>query len=422
MEYSIDPEYALEQDKKDPLRAFRHRFVIPKQSDGREACYFAGNSLGAQPEKAFEYVADEMKRWQELGVEGHLEGSSPWISYHKLLTEEMAHLIGASPSEVAVMNSLTVNLHLMLVSFYRPTAKRHKILINPHIFSSDFYALRSHVEFHGYDPDDSILMLPANSKGIVNQESIEELLEGKGDEIALVFMESVNYYTGQAFDVNAIAAKAKLQGCFVGFDLAHGIGNCQYDLGQGNVDFAVWCSYKYLNGGPGGIGGCFIHRNHHKENTMPRFTGWWGHDFEGRFYRDKKFHPMPGAEGWQLSNPPILSIACLKASLEIFNEAGMLALREKSKKLTGYLEFLLESLPIKNFEIITPRDQEERGCQLSIRVQGEGKILLERLKKGGFICDLRYPDVIRLAPVPLYNTFEEVFHFYDFLKNKTGEC
>lgn len=415
--YAIDPDYALAQDCIDVLQSFRQQFFIPKQKNGKDTHYFAGNSLGAQPKDAAKYVAQEMEKWQQLGVAGHHHNDHPWLSYQKILADQAAPLLGGEASEVVFMNSLTVNLHLMLVSFYRPTALRYKILINANIFPSDFYALCSEVKFHGLDPSKAIIVLPSSAEGIVDPEEIDVVLHKEGESIALVMMEGVNYFSGQAFDIPHITKKAQQQGCLVGFDLAHTIGNCELTLHDAEVDFAVWCSYKYLNGGPGAIGGCFIHQKHHKAD-LHRFAGWWGHELQSRFSRNANFKPIPCAEGWQLSNPPIISLACLRASLDIFERAGLKRLREKSIRLTGYLEFLIEQLGYSNLAIITPHHMAKRGCQLSLLVKQNAKLLLEHLNYAGFVCDLRAPNCIRIAPVPLYNTFSDVYELYKFLKQE----
>ncbi len=418
--YALDADYALLQDQKDVLRDFRDKFYIPKQSNGQDTHYFTGNSLGAQPKDVVPYVMKELETWKYLGVEGHHQNGSPWILYQQLLTDKAADLIGGKPTEVVFMNSLTVNLHLMLVSFYRPTATRYKILINANLFPSDYYALCSVVKFHGLDPAKAIVVLPASNKGIVPAEEIDTILHNEGASIALVMMEAINYYSGQAFDIAHITKMAHQQGCVVGFDLAHAMGNRELTLHEDQVDFAVWCSYKYLNGGPGTIGGCFVHQKHHKDD-LPRLAGWWGHELQTRFMNNLEFKPIEGAEGWQLSNPSILSLACLRASLDIFQQAGMKRLREKSIRLTGYLEFLVNAVDHPNLSVITPQQASERGCQLTLLVKHQAGDLLERLKCAGFICDLRPPNRLRIAPVPLYNTFSDVYELYRFLKQEADK-
>ena len=417
-DYSLDRAYAIHQDEIDPLREFRNEFYIPKQHDGEDYCYFSGNSLGAQPKRCAAFIEKELEQWRSLGSLGHTHPQNPWVAFHEPLAADLASLVGALPSEVIAMNSLTVNLHLMMVSFYRPTKERYKILVNPRLFSSDRFALQSQVEFHQFDPEDAILRIPANEHGIIPQKALEQILESEGGSIALVFMEGVNYFTGQATDINRITALGHQKGAIVGFDLAHDIGNRELSLHEAGADFAVWCSYKYLNGGPGCAGGCFVHEKHHREKSLPRFAGWFGQDEMERFTLGAQFHPCPSVEGWQISNPPILSLASLKASLEIFKEASLARLRKKSILLTGYLEFLIHQLPGGRLTIITPEDPQQRGCQLSVRTTTGAMELCGKLEKEGFICDFRPPHVIRIAPAPLYNTFLEVYKLYDFLKNE----
>jgi kynureninase len=416
MDYGTDKKFAEELDKKDPLASCRSKFLIPKRKSGEDVIYFAGNSLGLQPKSVREYVEQELKDWEMLGVEGHSRAKNPWLLYSEYLTEQTARIIGAIPNEVVNMNALTVNLHLMLVSFYRPTPKRHKILIEAKAFPSDYFAVESQIRFHGYIPETSLVeMKPEEGETLIKTEDIEEYFDREGDSIALVMFSGVNYYTGQAFEMERITKVAHKKGCIVGFDLAHAAGNHVMNLHDWNVDFAVWCSYKYLNGGPGAVGGCFVHERHVKDRSIPKFLGWWGHDKETRFLMEHKFVPIPTVESWQLSNPPILPLASLKASLDIFDEVGMNALREKSEKLTGYMEFLIEQRKDSNIEIITPKDKNQRGCQLSLRIKSGGKQLHQKLLDNGVICDWREPDVIRVAPVPLYNTFVDVYNFVEIL-------
>lgn len=404
-------------DAADPLRAFRGRFHIPRGPDGREAVYFTGNSLGLQPKSVREYVEKELDDWKTLGVEGHLHARHPWLPYHEFLTEQMAAIVGALPIETVVMNSLTVNLHLLMVSFYRPTATRRKIVIEKGAFPSDRYAVWSQIRFHGYDPDaDLIEIEPREGETTLRTDDIVSTLERERDAIALVLLGGVNYYTGQAFDMKAITEAGHRIGAVVGFDLAHAAGNLELRLHDWNVDFAAWCSYKYLNGGPGAVGGAFIHERHSNSFDLPRFAGWWGHDKESRFLMGPEFRPIAGAEGWQISNPPILQMAALRASLEIFAEAGMPALAAKSKSLTGYLETLLRQIDDQRIEVITPSDPNARGCQLSIRVKEADKTLFNAITAEGVIADWREPDVIRVAPVPLYNSFADVATFVQTLK------
>jgi kynureninase len=403
-------------DREDPLGACRERFHIPKRDNGEEEIYFCGNSLGLQPKSARRYVQEVLEAWARMGVRGHFEGCHPWLPYHEFATEKLARLMGALPLEVAAMNSLTANLHLLMVSFYRPTRERHKILIEAHAFPSDRYAVESQIRFHGFDPDESLIEArPGQGESIIRMDDLLELIEREGESIALILWPGVQFYTGQAFALEKIAEAGHRQGCAVGFDLAHAASNLVLNLHDSQADFAVWCSYKYLNAGPGAVAGCFVHERHAKRFDLPRFAGWWGHDKSTRLAMPPRFNPLPGAEGWQLSNPPILSLAPLLASLDLFDEAGMEALRAKSEKLTGYLERLLIERCGDKVAILTPPEPAERGCQLSIRLQ-DGKRIHERLIASGITCDWREPDVIRLAPVPLYNRFAEVFDFVDRLE------
>lgn len=407
--FESDEDFAIAMDERDPLRGFRERFHFPKSGD---SIYLCGHSLGLQPKTAAAYLEQELKDWAELGVEGHFSAKNPWMPYHRLLTQQTAELVGAKPLEVVVMNSLTVNLHLMMVSFYRPTKERHKILIERGAFPSDQYAVQSQVRFHGFDPANSLIELkPRPGEPCLRDDDIDELIETAGDEIALIMLGGVNYATGQAFDMARITRAGHAQGCVVGFDLAHAAGNLQLKLHEWGPDFAAWCSYKYLNGGPGCIAGCFVHERHAHALELPRFAGWWGHDQESRFEMGPKFQPMPGAEGWQLSNPAIVSLAVLRASMDIFHEAGIENLRSKSVLLTSYMEFLLKQNGSSNFSIITPTENERRGAQLSIRIAIHGRTLCSRLAQDGLIGDWREPDTFRVAPVPLYNSFHDVFKF-----------
>jgi kynureninase len=404
-------------DANDPLAKYRERFYIPKGKNGEDCIYFCGNSLGLQPKTVRAYVEQELKDWELLGVEGHFHAKHPWLPYHELLTEQTARLVGAKPIEVVVMNSLTMNLHLMMVSFYRPTPARHKIIIEADAFPSDQYAVKSQIKFHGFDPQDSLIELqPRSGEATLRTEDIEALIEQEGRSVALIILGGVNYYTGQLFDIERITRAGHATGCVVGFDLAHAAGNVPLSLHDWNVDFAVWCSYKYLNGGPGSIAGCFVHERHANDSFLSRFAGWWGHNKQKRFLMGPDFDAIPGAEGWQLSNPSILPMAALRAPMEIFDEVGMEKLRVKSELLTGYLEFLLDQYSGDDFSIITPRDPRQRGAQLSIRVKKNGKELFKRLAAAGVICDWREPDVIRVAPVPLYNSFTDVYRFEEVLR------
>src|SRR5690606_27562049 len=376
-----------------------------------------GNSLGLQPITTKDYINQELEDWANLGVEGHHEARHPWLPYHEFLTENMANVVGAKPIEVVVMNTLTANLHLMMVSFYKPTQRRYKILIEADAFPSDKYAVESQLRHHGFDATDGLILWKAR-KGdeLANYEDFETILKEQGEEIALVMIGGVNYYTGQLFDMKRITALGHKHGCMVGFDCAHGAGNVQLNLHDTGADFAVWCTYKYLNSGPGSLAGAFVHERHAHDKSLNRFTGWWSHNKQTRFNMRHEFDVLPGAEGWQLSNPPILSLAAIRASLDIFAEVGMEALTEKSKKITGYFEFLLKQLGEDTIRIITPENPDERGCQLSIQVKKADKNLFDKLTKAGVISDWREPDVIRCAPVPLYNSFEDVFHMVDKLK------
>ena len=424
--------FAQNLDEQDALRNFRDKFHIPKQESGEDVLYFTGNSLGLQPKTTRTYIEQELKDWENWGVEGHFHAKRAWMPYHELLTDSLAKIVGAKPIEVVAMNSLTVNLHLLMVSFYRPTAERYKIVIEKNAFPSDQYAVKSQIEFHQQIsnfkfqiPDSEanpksewlIELAPRESETTLRIEDIEKTLRENGDEIALILLGGVNYYTGQAFDMRQITEIGHQVGAVVGFDLAHAAGNIELNLHDWNVDFAAWCSYKYLNSGPGGIGGVFVHERHSGNFDLPRFAGWWGHDKETRFLMGDEFQPIIGAEGWQLSNPPIFQLAALHASLDIFEEAGMENLREKSIKLTDYLEFLLGEIHDERISVITPTDSNERGCQLSIRVANADKNLFKAISAKGVIADWREPDVIRVAPVPLYNSFVDVWKFVEILKS-----
>ena len=403
-------------DAQDPLAKFRAQFHIP-QHEGRDCIYFCGNSLGLQPKAVEGAMAQELADWKNLGVEGHFHGKHPWMPYHEFVAENAAYVVGAKASEVVMMNGLTANLHLMMVSFYRPAKARYKILIEYTPFPSDIYAVQSQAKFHGFDPDDAIIeMKPRDGEHTLRQEDIEEVIAREGQSIALILIGGVHYYTGQFFDIARITEAGHKQGCMVGFDLAHAAGNVLLKLHDWNVDFACWCSYKYLNSGPGAVAGAFVHERHAKSFELPRFAGWWGNDKSVRFKMGPQFQPMAGAEGWQLSNPPIFALAPARVSLDIFREAGMENLRAKSTQLTGYLEFLLHSLKLASLRIMTPANDAERGCQLSITVQGNGRKAFEALQKAGVVCDWREPDCIRVAPVPLYNSFTDVYRFVEIFK------
>ncbi len=415
-------EYAIQQDDLDELSDYRSKFHIPKDKNGNELIYLCGNSLGLQPKATKGYIDQELSDWANLGVEGHTEAKNPWLPYHEFLTENMAKLVGAKPIEVVVMNTLTANLHFMMVSFYQPTKTRYKILIESDAFPSDKYAVESQLRHHGFDDkEDLILWHPQNNEELLHYEDLEAILEEHGDEIALIMIGGVNYYTGQFFDLKRITQLGHENGCMVGFDCAHGTGNVILNLHDSGADFAVWCTYKYMNSGPGSLGACFVHERHANNTSLNRFTGWWSHNKQTRFNMRHEFDVLSGAEGWQLSNPPILSMAAIKASLDIFNEVGIDKLNKKSKKLTGYFEFLLNQISDESIRIITPSNPKERGCQLSIQVKNANKNLHDKLTKSGVISDWREPDVIRCAPVPLYNSFEDVYKMVEKLKNILDE-
>lgn len=416
MKYRPDAAFAAEMDTQDPLAKFRAQFHIP-QHEGRDCIYFCGNSLGLQPKAVEAAMAQELADWKNLGVEGHFHGKHPWMPYHEFVAENAAYVVGAKPSEVVMMNGLTANLHLMMVSFYRPTKTRYKILIEYTPFPSDIYAVQSQAKFHGFDPADAIIeMKPRDGEHTLRQEDIEEVIAREGQSIALILIGGVHYYTGQFFDIARITEAGHKQGCMVGFDLAHAAGNVLLKLHDWNVDFACWCSYKYLNSGPGAVAGAFVHERHAKSFDLPRFAGWWGNDKSVRFKMGPQFQPMAGAEGWQLSNPPIFALAPARVSLDIFREAGMENLRAKSTQLTCYLECLLHNLKLASLKIMTPANDAERGCQLSITVQGNGRKVFDALQKAGVVCDWREPDCIRVAPVPLYNSFSDVYRFVEIFK------
>ncbi len=415
--YKLGLEYAKQQDQNDALASYRNQFHIPKDKHGKDLIYMTGNSLGLQPKSVKDYIKQELEDWANWGVEGHTEAKHPWIHYHEFLTESMAKVVGAKPIEVVVMNTLTVNLHLMMVSFYQPTPTRYKILIEADAFPSDKYAVESQLRHHGLDVKDGLILWKARKgEELDNYDDLETILKEQGDEIALVMIGGVNYYTGQFFDLKRIAQLGHQHGSMVGFDCAHGAGNVELNLHDSGADFAVWCTYKYLNSGPGSLGGCFVHERHAYDKNLNRFAGWWSHNKETRFKMRDDFDQLPGAEGWQLSNPPILSMAAIRASLDIFAEVGMAELTKKSKQLTGYFEFLINGLNNDDIKIITPSNPDERGCQLSIQVKNADKKLHLELTEAGVISDWREPDVIRCAPVPLYNSFEDVYSLVERLK------
>ncbi len=411
-------EFAKQCDANDKLKSFRSKFHMP-QHNGKDMVYFTGNSLGLQPKTTKSFIEQELNDWAEFGVEGHFMAKNPWLPYHEFLTENMAKIVGALPEETVMMNQLTVNLHLLMVSFYRPTKQRYKILCEAKAFPSDQYALQSQVKFHGFKIEDALIEIePRKGEYTIRHEDIYDAIEKNKDSLALIMIGGVNYFSGQVFDMKSITEAGHKAGAIVGFDLAHGAGNLKLQLHDWNVDFACWCSYKYLNSGPGSVAGAFVHQKYLKNTDMPMFAGWWGHDKKTRFLMDKTFIPMETAERWQMSNAPVFSMAACRASLEIYAEAGMDALVEKSKVLTAYLEFIIEEInKEKNncLQIITPK--ENRGCQISIVANGYGKPLFNKLMENGVIPDWREPNVIRCAPVPLYNSFEDVYRFGEILKS-----
>ncbi|MFZ2905909.1 MAG: kynureninase [Cyclobacteriaceae bacterium] len=408
--------FARKLDRQDSLKRFRSMFLIPKVK-GNPSIYFTGNSLGLQPKTTKKFVTEELEDWATLGVDGHIHAHRPWLYYHKFSKKALAELTGAKPAEVVAMNHLTVNLHLMLTTFYRPTKSRFKIITEAGAFSSDQYAFESQVKLHGLNPDEAIIELkPRPGEHSLRTEDIVGTIQKHAAELALVTIGCIQYYTGQLFDIKKITEAGHKAGAFVGFDLAHGIGNVPFNLHKDGVDFAVWCGYKYLNSGPGTVAGAFIHERHATNFELPRLAGWWGHNEAERFQMKKGFKPMPGVDGWQLSNFPVLPGAAQLASLEIFQQAGIKNLRRKSLLLTGYLEFLLNEIKSDAFQIITTDKKEERGCQLSIYMNRNGKKVFNTITRAGVFADWREPGVIRVAPVPLYNTFEEVFRFVEIFK------
>ncbi len=422
MDFSAEEDFALQQDAEDSLREFRDRFHIPTGPDRKPFIYFVGNSLGLMPKATRGIIEQELTDWAGLGVDAHLDGTTPWYSYHETVREGAARLVGARPNEVVCMNSLTVNLHLMMATFYRPTKARSKILMEDPAFPSDTYAIKSQIAHHGFDPkEDLLLVRPREGEYTVRQEDIETAIEKHGDEIALVLFAGVNFFTGQFFEIEKLTAAAQARGCRVGIDLAHAAGNLPLSLHDWKVDFAVWCSYKYLNSGPGAVAGAFVHERHATNPELPRLAGWWGNDPATRFRMqlEPEFIPVPSADSWAISNPPIFSLAPLRSSFAIFDEAGgMEVLRRKSVRLTGYLEFLLDqksSGAEERFTVITPCAPEARGCQLSILAHENPKELFTKLEAAGVKCDFREPNVIRAAPTPLYNTFHEVWRFAQLL-------
>ena len=420
MNYQNTIEFARGLDSNDPLKEFRSKFFIPRHN-GNDSVYFTGNSLGLQPKSTSHFVQQELDDWARLGVEGHFHAKNPWLSYHEIFPKQLSKIIGCRENEVVVMNQLTVNLHLLMVSFYRPAKKRFKIICEAKAFPSDQYTFESQVRFHGYDPAEAVIeVAPREGEHVIRMEDILSTIEEHGDSAALVIFGGVNYYNGQLFDMAAITKAGHAAGAFVGFDLAHAAGNVELKMHDWGADFACWCSYKYLNSGPGGVAGAFIHEKHMADQSIPRFAGWWGYNKEKRFQMEKGFEPIPTAEGWQLSNAPVLSMAAHKASLDIFEEAGMDRLHQKRNQLSGYLHFILNELnglgKEKIIEIITPEEENQRGCQVSMLMMRNGKEIFSELVNQGVIADWREPNVIRVAPVPLYNSFEDVWHFGDIIR------
>lgn len=423
MKFQNTLEFARQLDAQDPLNKYQSEFIFPKVND-KKVIYFTGNSLGLQPKRTKTYVDEVMNDWANLAVEGHFYSNKPWWDYHERFAEPLSKIVGALPTEVTVMNTLTVNLHLLMVSFYQPTKTRYKIICEEKAFPSDQYMFQSQVDFHsravGFDKQEALVEIKRREgEHNIRLEDVLAKIEEIGDELALVLIGGVNYYTGQVFDMKTITAAGHKVGAYVGWDLAHAAGNVKLELHDWNVDFAAWCSYKYMNSGPGNASGCFIHEKHHNNSQLPRFAGWWGHNKERRFKMEPNFDPVHGADGWQISNLPILSLAPYLASVDMFAEVGMNALLEKRDLITAYLEFVLNEIDSEvdsTFEIITPSNPEERASQLSVFLHGEGRSLFEYLMKNGVITDWREPNVIRLAPVPLYTSFEDMFEFGQILK------
>lgn len=419
LSFKNTPEYARFLDEQDPLKHFREKFYIPIVN-GKECIYFTGNSLGLQPKTTQDYILNELEDWANYGVEGHLHARNPWVSYHEMFPALLKDIVGAQENEIVVMNQLTVNLHLLMTSFYRPTTEKYKIICEAKAFPSDQYALHSQVLLHGLNPEKCIIEIhPREGKHTIDHNDIMQAIQEHQDSLSLVMFGGVNYYSGQVFDMASITKAAHNAGALCGFDLAHAVGNVPLHLHDWGVDFACWCSYKYLNSSPGGVAGAFIHQRHVANRDMPRMAGWWGHDKEVRFNMDKDFNPMPTAEGWQLSNAPILAMAAHKASLDIFAEAGMQQVFKKGQALSQYLLYILQDINShqseKVMEIITPVGEEEHGCQVSILMLKDGKEIFQALMKQGVIADWREPNVIRVAPVPLYNRFEDIYRFGEII-------
>lgn len=421
MDFQNNLDFAKRLDDKDPLKHFREMFYIPIMY-GKECIYFTGNSLGLQPKRTQDYVVDELEDWASLGVEGHFHARNPWMPYHEIFPRQLSKIVGCKETEVVVMNQLTVNLHLLMVTFYRPTKQRYKIICEAKAFPSDQYAFETQAKYHGFNPTDAVIEVsPREGEYTLRTEDIVSIIKQHGDSVAVVLFGGVNYYTGQLFDMNTITDAVHAVGAYAGFDLAHAAGNVELHLHDWNIDFACWCSYKYLNSGPGGVAGVYINEKHAANKDLPRFAGWWGYKKETRFKMEKGFEAIPTAEGWQLSNAPILSMAAHKAALDIFDEAGIDRLHEKRRLLAGYLHYILNDINSnqteKIIEVITPVNENERGCQVSMLMLKRGREIFDELTKQGVIADWREPNVIRVAPVPSYNSFEDVWRFGNIIES-----
>lgn len=417
MEYNDSIEFALEQDKQDPLKELRDEFYFPQSEGPSDALYFTGNSLGLQPKKCWSYVEEVLKDWATLGVEGHFKARYPWLPYHEFVTNELAEVMGCLPSEVVAMNSLTTNLHLLMVSFYRPNGKRKKILMEKGAFPSDQYAMKSQIRFHGFNPESDLIEIgPREGEHLIREEDILKVIDQEGENIATVMFGGINYLTGQLLPMEQITQAAHKKGAMVGFDLAHAAGNIPVKLHDWGVDFACWCHYKYLNGGPGTIGGAYVHEKHFANPDLPRFEGWWGHNKDNRFKMPDTFEPIQSVEAWQLSNPPIFQLAALRCSLELFHQAKIDNLRQKSLRLTGYLEFMLKQKLADKIEIVTSDKPEQRGSQLSLILKNDQPDFMDKLAANHIFCDFRSPNIVRAAPTAMYNNFEDVYHFISFLE------
>lgn len=421
MNYQNTIEFARQQDEHDELKHFRDLFYFPIVN-GKNAVYFTGNSLGLQPKTTQDYVVDELEDWATFGVEGHFHARKPWMPYHEIFPRQLSKIVGCKENEVVVMNSLTVNLHLLMVSFYRPTNKRYKIICEARAFPSDQYAFESQARFHGLNPDEAVIEVsPREGEHTLRTEDIIAVIKEHGESVAVVLFGGINYYSGQLFNMKAITEAAHSVGAYAGFDLAHAAGNVELHLHDWEADFACWCSYKYLNSGPGGVGGVYIHEKHAANTALPRFAGWWGYTKDTRFKMEKGFEAIPTAEGWQLSNAPVLSMAAHKASLDLFDEAGIDQLHKKRKQLSGYLHYVLNDINSRQTEkvteVITPANEEERGCQVSMLMLRDGRKIFDELTRQGVIADWREPNVIRVAPVPLYNSFEDVYRFGEIISS-----